>query len=175
MYMMFFWLLRSLSQPYFVFFFSIFSARLLLNSCRQTTKPQPNTGSIVSKILAAKKPVSDSVHQCNLGRDCFNPVGDVLFPRQLVRPKCRKECVTLSWSCAICIFISTPGSNPCSYHHQLTLLAFKISLFDEAKRRNSVDLHLQVPPDLNHSDALQFRLHEETMDFHQQLFFCGIP
>ena len=73
----------------------------------------------------------------------------------------------LSWPCAICIFISTPGSNPCSYHHQLTLLAFKISLFDEAKRRNSVDLHLQVPPDLNQSDALQFRLHEETMDFHQ--------
>ena len=45
---------------------------------------------------------------------------------------------------------------------QLTLLAFKISLFDEAKRRNSVDLHLQVPPDLKQTDALQCRLHKET-------------
>ena len=103
MYMMFFWLLRSLLQPYFVFFFNPFSsARLLLYSCRQTTQPQPNTGSIVSKILAAKKPVIDPVRQCNLGRNCFSQLGDVL----------NNIYETLSWSCSICIFISTPWSNP---------------------------------------------------------------
>ena len=172
MYMKFFWLLRSLLQPYFVFF-SILSVQ---PGFYYTHAAKQHNHNLTLEVSLARSQqlrnlidhVIDPVRQCNLGRNCFSQLGDVL----------NNIYETLSWSCSICTFISTPGSNP--FLVPITInsdFSHSRSTFLTKLRGEILQIfiykYLQIETRAMHFSVVCIKKHQSFIS--SCFFFCGTP